>query len=157
MAQIEVILPKMGESVAEATITTWLKSEGDTVEAEEAIVEIATDKVDSEVPSPAEGKILKILVQEGEVAKVGQAIAIIGAEGDVASTPSSSSSAPADAAPVEAVAIEENIQQATQATAPSAKIDFSGSDRFYSPLVKSIAKEEGISAVELEQISGSGN
>ena len=157
MAQIEVILPKMGESVAEATITTWLKSEGDTVEAEEAIVEIATDKVDSEVPSPAEGKILKILVQEGEVAKVGQVIAIIGAEGDVASAPSSSSSAPADVAPAEAAAIEENIQQATQATAPSAKIDFSGSDRFYSPLVKSIAKEEGISVVELEQISGSGN
>ena len=82
MAQIEVILPKMGESVAEATITTWLKSEGDTVEAEEAIVEIATDKVDSEVPSPSEGTILKILAQEGEVAKVGQPIAIIGGAGD---------------------------------------------------------------------------
>ncbi|MBT5978041.1 MAG: 2-oxo acid dehydrogenase subunit E2, partial [Flavobacteriales bacterium] len=82
MAQVEVILPKMGESVAEATITTWLKKEGDRVEAEEAIVEIATDKVDSEVPSPVEGTILKLLVEEGEVAQVGQAIALIGGEGD---------------------------------------------------------------------------
>ncbi|NQV52142.1 MAG: 2-oxo acid dehydrogenase subunit E2 [Flavobacteriales bacterium] len=161
MAQIEVILPKMGESVAEATITTWLKSEGDTVEAEEAIVEIATDKVDSEVPSPAEGTILKILVQEGEVAKVGQAIAIIGGAGD-APTPSApaavESKAPAPVAtPVpEAVeTIEANMSQAVVTAAPVSK-DFASSDRFYSPLVKSIAKTEGIAVEELDQLSGSG-
>src|SRR6056300_1227396 len=81
MANVELILPKMGESVAEATITTWLKSEGDTIEAEESVVEIATDKVDSEVPAPADGVLSKILVQEGEIAQVGQAIAIIETEG----------------------------------------------------------------------------
>jgi 2-oxoglutarate dehydrogenase E2 component (dihydrolipoamide succinyltransferase) len=158
MAQIEVILPKMGESVAEATITTWLKSEGDTVESEEAIVEIATDKVDSEVPSPAEGKIIKILVQEGEVAKVGQPIAIIGSEGDVApsASPAASSAAP-EVKPEVVAELESHVQQVTQSTVPAAKIDFSGSDRFYSPLVKSIAKEEGISLDELDQLAGSGN
>lgn len=158
MAQIEVILPKMGESVAEATITTWLKSEGDTVESEEAIVEIATDKVDSEVPSPAEGKILKIIVQEGEVAKVGQPIAIIGSEGDVAPSASPADATPApQPIPEAAIELESNVQQAVQATAPAAKIDFSGSDRFYSPLVKSIAKEEGIALDELDRLAGSGN
>jgi 2-oxoglutarate dehydrogenase E2 component (dihydrolipoamide succinyltransferase) len=158
MAQIEVILPKMGESVAEATITTWLKSEGDTVEAEEAIVEIATDKVDSEVPAPAEGKILKILVQEGEVAQVGQAIAIIGAEGDAPEAPSSS--APAEApAEVEAHAAEAEaaVTSAQQSAAPVAAPITSSGDRFYSPLVKSIAKTEGIAQEELDQIPGTGS
>ena len=82
MAQTEVMLPKMGEGVAEATITTWLKKVGEMVEAEEPIVEIATDKVDSEVPAPQAGKIIKLLVEEGEVAQVGQAIAVIAGEGD---------------------------------------------------------------------------
>ena len=81
MADIEVLLPKMGESVQEATITTWLKSVGDPIEEEESLVEIATDKVDSEVPAPATGVIKQILIEEGEVAQIGQAIAVIGAEG----------------------------------------------------------------------------
>ena len=81
MAEIEVLLPKMGESVAEATITTWLKSVGDTIEEDEPIVEIATDKVDSEVPSPASGILKKILFKEGDVVQVGTAFAIIGGEG----------------------------------------------------------------------------
>lgn len=105
MAQTEVILPKMGESVAEATITTWLKKVGEMVEAEEPIVEIATDKVDSEVPAPQAGKIIKLLVEEGEVAQVGQAIAVIAGEGDddsVAPDPSSRSN-PEEAEAVEAV------------------------------------------------------
>ncbi|MGY8953985.1 MAG: biotin/lipoyl-containing protein, partial [Flavobacteriales bacterium] len=86
MAEIQIILPKMGESVAEATITTWLKSEGDSIELDESIVEIATDKVDSEVPSPGDGILSKILVNEGEIAQVGQAIAIISMVGSDAST-----------------------------------------------------------------------
>jgi 2-oxoglutarate dehydrogenase E2 component (dihydrolipoamide succinyltransferase) len=151
MAQIEVILPKMGESVAEATITTWLKSEGDTVEAEEAIVEIATDKVDSEVPSPAGGKILKILVQEGEVAQVGQPIAIIGAEGETVETVPAAPSVVST--PTEtAVEIERQIQTIKETTTPVS----SSADRFYSPLVKSIAKTEGIGQNELDSISGTG-
>lgn len=153
MAQVEVILPKMGESVAEATITTWLKKEGDKVDAEESIVEIATDKVDSEVPSPAEGTILKILVQEGDVAKVGDVIALIGAAGEAAPAPSTNGSSPQQQ-PAPAVEQVEHTVQAARATA--APEDFSSSDRFYSPLVKNIAREEGISLAELEQINGTG-
>ena len=158
MAQVEVLLPKMGESVAEATITTWLKSEGDTVEAEEAIVEIATDKVDSEVPAPAEGKILKILVQEGEVAQVGQAIAIIGAEGDAPSAPSEPApkAQPEPAVAAAAEQAQATVAQAQQTAAPASAVS-SSEDRFYSPLVKSIAKTEGISQAELDAIPGSGN
>jgi 2-oxoglutarate dehydrogenase E2 component (dihydrolipoamide succinyltransferase) len=153
MAQTEVILPKMGESVAEATITTWLKNVGDTVEAEEAIVEIATDKVDSEVPSPVSGTILQILIEEGSVAQVGQAIAVIGAEGEApAPAPTSAPQAAAVSEPV--IAVEKAVSDAVAVVADAP--DFSGSDKFYSPLVKSIAKEEGIPVAELNSISGSG-
>ncbi|MFZ1659145.1 MAG: biotin/lipoyl-containing protein, partial [Flavobacteriales bacterium] len=82
MPQLEILLPKMGESVAEATIIKWLKSEGDTVLADEALVEIATDKVDSEVPAPQDGTLVKRLVSDGDVVKVGQPIAILGIGGD---------------------------------------------------------------------------
>jgi 2-oxoglutarate dehydrogenase E2 component (dihydrolipoamide succinyltransferase) len=116
------------------------------------MVEIATDKVDSEVPAPSDGVILEILVQEGEVAAVGQVIAIIGAEGETAA--SVPVSAPkAEPAPA-SIAIEQTINEAV--TAVSTPVDFSDSDRFYSPLVKSIAKEEGIALNELENISGTG-
>lgn len=145
--------------MAEATITTWLKSEGDMVEAEEALVEIATDKVDSEVPSPSAGKILKILVQEGDVAKVGQAIAIIGGDGDESNvdTPTSTTEAPKQSEAV-AAKIETQIQSVAQTAAPaSVAPNFTNSDRFYSPLVKSIAKTEGIAVEELDTIDGSGN
>jgi 2-oxoglutarate dehydrogenase E2 component (dihydrolipoamide succinyltransferase) len=153
MAQkVEVILPKMGESVAEATVTTWLKKVGDKVEAEEAMVEIATDKVDSEVPAPSNGVILEILVQEGEVAAVGQVIAIIGAEGEASASVPTQTSAPAEAA---AKQLEQTVAAAV-ATTTQSNVDFSDSDRFYSPLVKSIAKEEGIAVNELEQIVGTG-
>lgn len=155
MAQTEVILPKMGESVAEATITTWLKSVGDTVDAEEAIVEIATDKVDSEVPAPISGTILELLVQEGDVAQVGQAIAIIGAEGEAAAP----NAAPAQVESKETPSPEpaQAAQQiVTNAIADANDTNFSDTDQFYSPLVKSIAKEEGISVQELEKIDGSG-
>ena len=153
MAQTEVILPKMGESVAEATITTWLKNVGDTVDAEEAIVEIATDKVDSEVPSPVSGTILQILIEEGSVAQVGQAIAVIGAEGEAtAPAPASAPQAAVVSEPV--IAVEKAVSDAIAVFADAP--DFSGSDKFYSPLVKSIAKEEGIPVAELDSISGSG-
>jgi 2-oxoglutarate dehydrogenase E2 component (dihydrolipoamide succinyltransferase) len=152
MAEIEVILPKMGESVAEATITTWLKSEGEAIEAEESIVEIATDKVDSEVPAPADGIVTKILVSEGEVAQVGDVIAIISTEGEAtgsAPTPQTSSTPAPAAEPTAAPAT------AAQPTTP-APVDFSDADRFYSPLVKTIAKEEGISLDELNTVAGTG-
>lgn len=157
--QVEVLLPKMGESVAEATITTWLKKEGDRVDAEEPIVEIATDKVDSEVPAPSEGIIQKLLVNEGDVAQVGQAIAIIAAEGegggdstpDPAEEKTEPKAEPASVASQPAsAAVAEPVSAAT-----SEPIQSTGS-RFYSPLVKSIAKEEGISQNELDRVNGTG-
>lgn len=154
MAKFELKLPKMGESVAEATITTWLKNVGDTVEAEEAIVEIATDKVDSEVPAPSGGTLLKILVQEGDVAQVGQAIAIIGAAGEAISEPPHSSRETPE--PIAVQAVEQTVVSAQRAVSDPVQVDFSSSDRFFSPLVKSIVKEEGIQMEELNSITGTG-
>ena len=152
MAKVEVLLPKMGESVAEATITSWLKNVGDSVEAEESIVEIATDKVDSEVPAPSEGTILELLVSEGDVAEVGQAIAVIGTNGaDVASSTATPEPAPStQAQPPAPVASAQGVSSEDKPLVQSS------SDRFYSPLVKSIASKEGISQDELDALPGSG-
>jgi len=160
MAQFELILPKMGESVAEATITTWLKNEGDFIEAEESVVEVATDKVDSEVPSPVSGTLVKIISNVNDVAQVGAAIAIIETEG-TGEAPATAESAPAKAPAVEEVAAEIETQVAAAAqTAASvasvAPIAKNSNGRFYSPLVRSMAKEEGIGQAELDQIKGSG-
>ena len=155
MAQVELIMPKMGESVAEATITSWLKEVGDTIEADESVVEIATDKVDSEVPSTAEGVLIEKLFNEGDVVQVGQAIAIIGSDEESAN--SSQSAAPK----------QENTQLVETATsAPKTEVistlstpkiaKTSDSGKFYSPLVRSIAQKEGITTNELEAIAGSG-
>lgn len=152
MADIEVTLPKMGESVAEATITTWLKSEGDVIEVEESIVEIATDKVDSEVPSPSEGVLSKILVSEGEVAQVGQAIAIISTDGDASSTPANSTKT--SQTKLEQVKPEIAVPELTSNVVEQPIV--SSDNRFYSPLVKNIAKEEGIDQSELDSLNGTG-
>jgi 2-oxoglutarate dehydrogenase E2 component (dihydrolipoamide succinyltransferase) len=157
MAQLEVILPKMGESVAEATITTWLKKEGDKVEAEESLVEIATDKVDSEVPAPEDGIIEKILIPEGEVAEVGQAIAIIKTEGADTGASPSQASAPSEKAVTSQESSSPNTSKAPVVEPESStELNFNSSSRFYSPLVKNIAKKEGITLEELESIKGSG-
>ena len=167
MAQFELILPKMGESVAEATITNWLKNEGDTIDAEESIVEVATDKVDSEVPSPVSGTIVKILAQVNDVAAVGAPIAIIETEA-ASDAPAATAPAQAAAAPVASPAaqaaqsIEKDIAAATATAAPIAApkdggpISKNSNGRFYSPLVRSMAKEEGLSQSELDAIAGSG-
>lgn len=151
MAQFELVMPKMGESVAEATIIKWLKKPGDSIELDEPVLEIATDKVDSEIPSPVAGVLEKILFEEGQTIQVNGVIALIqtGAAGAVtAAAPAaetaapvaqaSNTPAPAAAAPVEA---------------PSAR---SESGRFYSPLVRNIARQENISMSELDAIAGSG-
>jgi 2-oxoglutarate dehydrogenase E2 component (dihydrolipoamide succinyltransferase) len=148
MAKFELKLPKMGESVAEATITNWLKNVGEAIAADEAVLEIATDKVDSEVPSEVSGTLTEILFQVNDVVKVGQTIAIIETVGGSVEAPKVSEVA----APVVA-AVERTVEIAKEATAPA---DFSSSDKFFSPLVKNIAKEEGVSIPELESISGSG-
>jgi len=157
MAQIELLLPKMGESVAEATIIKWLVEEGQAVEADDPLVEIATDKVDSEVPAPEDGVLVKKMVNDGDVVEVGQVIAIISTDGDTAAAPSAPASssapvpaatAPATPAPEVVAAVSAPLDVAVGKTGPSG--------RFYSPLVRSIAKEEGIPMEALESISGSG-
>ena len=149
MAKFELKLPKMGESVAEATVTNWLKKVGDKIEMDEAVLEIATDKVDSEVPSEVSGTLVEILFNTDDVVQVGQTLAIIETEvGAVLSTPEVKVEAP-----VVVAEVAKTVEVAIEAIAPA---DFSGSDKFFSPLVKNIAKEEGISLAELESISGSG-
>ncbi|WP_291108358.1 dihydrolipoamide acetyltransferase family protein [Flavobacterium sp. UBA6195] len=149
MAKFELKLPKMGESVAEATVTNWLKKVGDKIEMDEAVLEIATDKVDSEVPSEVAGTLVEILFNTDDVVQVGQTIAIIETEGSaVASTPEVKAEVP-----VAVAEVAKAVEVAKETVAPA---DFSASDKFFSPLVKNIAKEEGISLAELESIAGSG-
>ncbi|MDQ1167114.1 dihydrolipoamide acetyltransferase family protein [Flavobacterium sp. SORGH_AS_0622] len=153
MARFELKLPKMGESVAEATITNWLKEVGDKIEADEAVLEIATDKVDSEVPSEVSGILVEQLFGKDDLVQVGQTIAIIETEGGAAPAPETSS-VEETAVPEAAAEIEKTIE-AVKETVTTAE-DFSGSEKFFSPLVKNIAKEENISLNELENMAGSG-
>ena len=157
MAQVELIMPKMGESVAEATIIKWLKKEGDKIAADETVLEIATDKVDSEIPSTAEGTLIKQLFKEGDVVQVGKAIAIISTDASVAhSAPSAETPAPATA--VAAATPSVSAQREAVATPQVAEtIDKnSSSGKFLSPLVRTIAKQEGITMAELDTLPGTG-
>ena len=162
MARFELKLPKMGESVAEATITNWLKEVGDTIEMDEAVLEIATDKVDSEVPSEVAGVLVEILFGKDDLVQVGQTIAIIETEVGTIAEPK------VESAPVEAIqkvaktveaakdpSVSEQAKQFVAAPQASNQ-DFSDSDKFFSPLVRNISKQEGVSIEELESISGSG-
>src|ERR1017187_4170673 len=162
MAIVEMIMPKMGESVAEATILKWLKNVGDKVEADESILEIATDKVDSDVPAPSSGILTKRLFEEGQVGQVGSIIALI--ETDVKAGTSSSNGTPvpqqAKQAVVETAAVENKVEKIAEAIPyipSSAPIPSHSGNRFYSPLIKNIAKQENVSLEELERINGSGN
>ena len=151
MASVEMLMPKMGESIIEGTILTWLKKEGDSIEADESVLEVATDKVDTEVPATHGGILKKILAKEGEVVAVGTAIAIIETNAEASND---SPAAPATAKEVlvqAAPALTASLITAAEPEAPS-----HSDGRFYSPLVKSIAKEEGISTDELSRIPGSG-
>lgn len=151
MSRFELKLPKMGESVAEATITSWLKEVGDTIELDEAVVEIATDKVDSEVPSEVEGTLVEILFEKDAIVQVGQTIAIIETSSDLAPKIQKQEIE----IPAEVQEVEKTIEKAAEIIAtPITKTSDSG--KFYSPLVRNIAQTEGISMQELESISGSG-
>ena len=154
MAKFELKLPKMGESVAEATITNWLKEVGDTIEMDEAVLEIATDKVDSEVPSEVAGILIEKLFGKDDLVQVGQTIAII--ETDATSVISSAVEMPiVENVKQETIsAVEKTVEVAKESV--STPQNFADSDKFFSPLVKNIAKEEGVSVSELESISGSG-
>lgn len=147
MSVVDLIMPKMGESIMEATILKWHKKPGDTVKMDETVLEIATDKVDSEVPSTAEGTIVELLFNENDVIPVGKPIARINTSGDSVTTPASApvavSSAPAPAPTAAPVVTQSN--SSTEGA------------KFYSPLVLNIASSEGISMSELEKIPGTGN
>jgi len=155
MAQYELLLPKMGESVAEATVIKWVKQVGDVIELDDTILEIATDKVDSEVPSPVAGKLVKQLFKEDDVAQVGDVIAIIEIAGgseapakqDVVVDTAKEEAKPETIPGLEQLPVEEPIKSTS---------NFTTSDRFYSPLVKSIAAQENVSLAELDSIKGSG-
>jgi len=150
MAELKVELPKMGESVAEATITTWLKSVGDQIEEDEPIVEIATDKVDSEVPSPCSGILKEALFKEGDVVQVGAVFAVIESDQNVGTE------IVEEKEELSEMEIESEILKPLEKEEISDIKLESTSERFYSPLVKSIAKKESISQDELDKISGSG-
>lgn len=149
MAQFELIMPKMGESITEATILKWLKKEGDTIKLDEAVLEIATDKVDSEVPSPVAGVLQKILYKEGDVVAVGKPVALLETEAAGSTGPKT---APVSTPKTEVAKTEARSPKAETTTAPAAV----SSDRFYSPLVLNIARQEGISMSELEALPGTG-
>lgn len=156
MAKVELVMPKMGESIMEATIIKWVKSVGDTVEMDETILEIATDKVDSEIPSPVAGKVVEILFKEDDVVEVGKVIAIIATEGEEPAASPAVAEKPAqkEAAPAPVAVKEEEIPYVPAATSAPAVSSTEG--RFYSPLVRNIAKQENISQAELDTIPGSG-
>jgi len=158
MAKFEIVMPKMGESIIEATITKWLKNEGDSVGLDEPIVEIATDKVDSEIPSPVEGILIKLNYKPGDVVAVGEIIAIIDLGG-------ASSGKPEKVTPSEKVLEKKEIESKQNlkpdSTFPGPEkqetvAEPSASSRFYSPLVKNIAKQENLSIKELDSIKGTG-
>lgn len=159
MAEYKLILPSMGEGVMEATIISWMFSEGDTVKEDDSVVEIATDKVDSDVPTPVSGKIVKILKQKDEVAKIGEAIAILevaGAGEVVAEQPQDPKSA--EEVKTQIPDVDPEVVKGLEAAMESSKTatGFEGSDLYLSPLVKSIAQNEKISDSELQTIKGSG-
>ena len=163
MSKIELKMPKMGESVAEATIIKWVKNVGDMIEADETVVEIATDKVDSEIPSTTKGKLIQTLYNENEVVGVGETIAIIddGKESDkdtnhVKSTDISTNSNESHIS-YENKKIDIVNELNTKVNLDSEFDINKSSKRFYSPLVKNIAKKEGVSISELNSIEGSGH
>jgi 2-oxoglutarate dehydrogenase E2 component (dihydrolipoamide succinyltransferase) len=151
MAQVELIMPKMGESVAEATIIKWLKKEGDKIDADETVLEIATDKVDSEIPSTTEGTLIKQLFKEGDVVQVGKAIALISTDASAAAvvTPASPAVTPhKENTPKEISPAAREVAETIDKTSTSGK--------FLSPLVRTIAKQEGVSMAELDALTGTG-
>jgi len=142
--KVEMMMPQMGESIAEATISKWRKKPGDTVQKDEVILEISTDKVDSEIPAPAAGTLVELLFNEGDVVPVKTKIAVIDTEGGAAATPT-----PAAAAPVASPA----QVPSTPAQAPT---ESGNGGRFYSPLVKGLAEKHGVTLAELDAVKGSG-
>ncbi len=155
MAQFEIVMPKLGESIQEATITKWFIKEGDTIEEDDILFEVATDKVDSEIPSPVDGKIVKILHPANVLIPVGEVLAIVAlaGEGEEESDVSTVENSDQKATPAENIEISSTSEKASETSLKTVR---ELSNRFYSPLVKKIAEEENLSFEELEAIEGSG-
>lgn len=151
MAKFELKLPKMGESVAEATVTNWLKNIGDAIEADEPVLEIATDKVDSEVPSEVDGVLVEILFNTDDVVQVGQTMAIIETNSDATLEPTQSADQETESVKQVAATVT-----AAKDTVAAAVVVSSTQGRFYSPLVKKMAQKENILQVELDTVPGTG-
>lgn len=157
MAKVDIVMPKMGESIVEATIIKWVKNVGDTVEMDETILEIATDKVDSEVPSPVAGTIIETFFNEDDVVEIGKVIAVVATEGEApAASPALGESKPDQEAAAPAEKAEEAATEVPYVPVETVAPATSSSNKFYSPLVKNIAKQEGISLQELDGLQGSG-
>ena len=152
MAKFELKLPKMGESVAEATLTAWLKDIGDKIDTDEAVLEIATDKVDSEVPSEVEGVLIQKLFEVDAIVEVGQTIAIIETDSDTSTATTSNPVVVKVSEPKEVEQLETSITKIQD----EVNIVASNDTRFYSPLVRNIAKKEGVTQAQLDSIQGSG-
>lgn len=159
MAVVDLVMPKMGESIMEATILNWLKQPGDAIEEDETILEIATDKVDSEVPSPVSGIMGEIFFKENDVVEVGKVIATITTEGEAAApanlTPAQAETPKTTPNPTPMAATKTTVVTESAIAAPQKAVS-NGNGRFYSPLVKNIAKKENISVQELNNILGTG-
>ena len=155
MALVELIMPKMGESIVEATVLSWLKKAGDKIELEESLLEVATDKVDTEIPSTHAGVLKEILAKVGELVKVGAPIAILEAEVDETIATADPVVTPNPRVKPDAHEIQVSPEGHSNGS-QHAVLDFKSSSKFYSPLVKNIAKEESITVAELETIAGSG-
>ena len=158
MSKFELKLPRMGESVAEATLTSWLKEVGDTIEMDEAVFEIATDKVDSEVPSEVDGVLVEKLFNVDDIINVGDTVAVIEVDGEVAMPDEViNETKEAFEVPEDVIATVSETVVVAKETTSSATQDYGSSERFYSPLVKNIAKKEGIPISELDVVKGTGN
>ncbi|MEL6671944.1 MAG: dihydrolipoamide acetyltransferase family protein [Bacteroidota bacterium] len=156
MARFELVMPKMGESIIEATVLSWAKEVGEEIEQEDTVLEIATDKVDSEVPSPVDGKLVEKLCQEGDVIPVGAVIAIIETEAEVEDGVSGNGHGQGEPVKIEKAPEAVPFVPAPEPVLEQVGLDTSSGSRFYSPLVLNIARKEGISMQELEGLPGSG-
>ena len=157
MARIEVPMPQMGESIAEGTVSQWLKQVGDAVERDEPILEISTDKVDAEIPAPSSGTLVEIAVQEGETVEVGTIVAFIDTEAGAVATPSAEAAAPEVAAPVAPVAVPVEAAPIAAPVAAASSGEQSAEERLRTrstPVVRKIAEEHG---VEIQSVPGTGH
>lgn len=167
MAEFNIVMPKLGESIQEGTITKWFIKEGDAIEEDDMLFEVATDKVDSEIPSPVDGVIVKILYETGSLVPVGEVVAVVRTEGEgpdeakksageAAAKPAAAEKTVSASPQQKAVAAEDTSLTAPSGSGKPAVPSRELSNRFYSPLVRTIAREENISVEELESIEGSG-